>query len=214
MARRYACPVTLFLLITSFNRPFLHHFDSMASSSRLPQIYSRFLRLSSSWPIDPLRPKVSFGEAIRINIGKALLTTPPTPTPPIPSGKNGSPPTPGVTGEPHKDVESLSYKKLTEDEIQYAERAADALEGLRTGRETKDVSKDGGDQEAKQEPSRLHLCNLYLSQHPMSESILRPKSDPVYYERLRKGIEKAAQGDPLKPSFANRVRIFFGAKPL
>ncbi|PWN30841.1 hypothetical protein BDZ90DRAFT_257895 [Jaminaea rosea] len=161
----------------------------MASSSRLPQIYSRFLRLSSSWPIDPLRPKVSFGEAIRINIGKALLTTPPTPTPPIPSsGKNGSPPTPGVTGEPHKDVESLSYKKLTEDEIQYAERAADALEGLRTGRETKD--------------------------HPMSESILRPKSDPVYYERLRKGIEKAAQGDPLKPSFANRVRIFFGAKPL
>lgn len=111
------------------------------STSRLPQIYGRFLRLASSWPVDPLRPKMSFGEAIRTNVGKALLASPPTPA--ASAASSSKSPAGGLAAlakEEEQKVESLSYKTLSEEDVRYAERAVEALEGLRSGRETEAVS--------------------------------------------------------------------------
>ena len=82
---------------------------------------------------------MSFGEAIRTNVGKALLASPPTPV--ASSSKTGA--AGGVAAlakEEEQKVETLGYKTLSDEDVRYAERAVEALEGLRSGRETELVS--------------------------------------------------------------------------
>lgn len=44
--------------------------------------------------------------------------------------------------------------------------------------------------------------------------MLAPKSDPEYYTRLRRAIEKVERDGKLEDfTFAQKVKIFFGAKP-
>ncbi|CAO1626167.1 unnamed protein product [Parajaminaea phylloscopi] len=157
-----------------------------ASTNRVAQLYSRFSRLAAAWPVDPLRPQLSFGGALRTNVGRALLDQPP-PSPPASSrAESAGIVTGGVTAGPDADLDRLKFKDLGQAEIEYAERAFAALEGLREGRES--------------------------IEHPMPTSILRPKSDPEYYSRIRSAVEKAHKGESLAPTFSERVRIFFGSK--
>jgi hypothetical protein len=57
------------------------------------------------------------------------------------------------------------------------------------------------------------LSTSHSSQHPTAQSILRPKSDPEYYARIRRAVEKVSKGEKLTMTFAQRMRVFFGGKP-
>ncbi|GAC77236.1 acetylornithine aminotransferase [Moesziomyces antarcticus T-34] len=52
--------------------------------------------------------------------------------------------------------------------------------------------------------------NKVQLEYPLPESMLKPKSQPEYYERLIRSIERAVQGKSIAPSFAERVKRFFG----
>ncbi|CAO1628522.1 unnamed protein product [Sympodiomycopsis kandeliae] len=88
----------------------------------------------------------------------------------------------------HKNLESLPLDTYDEQSINYAQRAIDSLQSIRDGNESRE--------------------------HPISSSILAPKSDPEYYTRLRKAIEKLEQGGKVGDfTFSQKMKIFFGAKP-
>lgn len=120
---------------------------AMASSTQVASLYRRFLRLAASWPIDPLRPHLSFGSAIQTNVGRGLLASPPPPPPPSSPQASGA--VTGARDEVHdssksgleeRDLDKLQYKQFQERDLQYAERALEALESLKEGKETNEVS--------------------------------------------------------------------------
>lgn len=61
-------------------------------------------------------------------------------------------------------------------------------------------------------PSLVFLMSQ-PAQHPTAQSILHPKSDPEYYARIRRAVEKVSKGEKLTMTFAQRMRVFFGGKP-
>lgn len=114
-----------------------------SSSKQVAELYSRFSRLAASWPVDPLRPQLSFGSALRTNVSRALLTQPPPSPLILGQGESRGIITGGVMTEPDADLHKLKFKDLTQSEINYAECALSALEGLRGGRESMKVSRNG-----------------------------------------------------------------------
>ncbi|PWN20412.1 hypothetical protein BCV69DRAFT_283290 [Microstroma glucosiphilum] len=121
-------------------------------ASQAASIRARLVRLTKTWPVDPLRPNLSFAGAIDKNM-----------------------------------VQRVNFETLSPEGIKYAQRAVDSLEGIRVGRES--------------------------VEHPTAQSILRPKSDPEYYARIRRAVEKVSKGEKLTLTFAQRMRVFFGGKP-
>jgi acetylornithine aminotransferase len=75
-------------------------------------------------------------------------------------------------------------RTLTKDELAYAQQSLTLLRELRD--------------------------NKVQLEYPLPESMLKPKSQPEYYERLIRSIERAVQGKSIAPSFAERVKWFFG----
>ena len=76
-------------------------------------------------------------------------------------------------------------RDLSAQELQFARNAYDALEAMRD--------------------------NKVTHEFPTPQSILKPQSAPQYYDRLLKTLDAASQGKKLAPSFAERVRRFFGS---
>ncbi|TKY88363.1 hypothetical protein EX895_002715 [Sporisorium graminicola] len=52
--------------------------------------------------------------------------------------------------------------------------------------------------------------NKVKMEYELPEGMLKPKSQPEYYERLVRGIERAVAGKSVAPSFGERVKMFFG----
>lgn len=52
--------------------------------------------------------------------------------------------------------------------------------------------------------------NKVQMEYPLPESMLKPKSQPEYYDRLIRSIERAVEGKSVTPSFGERVKRFFG----
>ena len=52
--------------------------------------------------------------------------------------------------------------------------------------------------------------NKVQMEYPLPESMLKPKSQPEYYDRLIRSIDRAVEGKSVVPSFAERVKRFFG----
>lgn len=200
-----------------------HTANMASSSSQAAHLYKRFSRLAAAWPIDPLRPQLSFGSALRTNVSRALLDQPP---PPLPASSKAEAKGlvsggPGFSSEPEADFSNLKFKQLSSAELQYAEKALQSLEGIRAGKESVTVSLEGlSFSPLPRFLLRIESTDLtyfshlgyYIFQHPMPSSILRPRGDPEYYTRIRKAVERLSRGESVKPTFAERIRIFFGSK--
>ena len=77
-------------------------------------------------------------------------------------------------------------KTLTLAELEYAQKSLELLKELRD--------------------SKVQL------DYPLPESVLKPKSQPEYYDRLVKSIDAAAKGKSISLSFGERVKRFFGSQ--
>ncbi|CAD6884799.1 unnamed protein product [Tilletia controversa] len=72
-------------------------------------------------------------------------------------------------------------------DVEIVERAAAALEQLR--------------------------ANKALKKMPTPRTILKPASQPEYYARLVQGLDRAARGEDISPTFQEKVSRFFGRVP-
>ncbi|CDW99695.1 hypothetical protein [Sporisorium scitamineum] len=75
-------------------------------------------------------------------------------------------------------------KTLTVAELEYAQKSLDLLTELRE--------------------------NKVKMEYELPEGMLKPKSQPEYYERLVRGIERAVEGKSVAPNLGERVKRFFG----
>lgn len=75
-------------------------------------------------------------------------------------------------------------KSLTKDELTYAKKSLELLKELKE--------------------------NKVMLDYPLPEGMLRPKSQPEYYERLVKSIERAVEGKGVSVGLGERIKRFFG----
>lgn len=75
-------------------------------------------------------------------------------------------------------------KTLTKAELEYAQKSLELLQELKD--------------------------NKVQLEYPLPQSLLKPKSQPEYYDRLVSNIERAVNGKSMTPGFGERIRRFFG----
>ncbi|SNX86841.1 related to acetylornithine aminotransferase precursor [Melanopsichium pennsylvanicum] len=75
-------------------------------------------------------------------------------------------------------------KTLTKHELEYASQSFKLLTDLKE--------------------NKVHM------EYPLPESMLKPKSQPEYYDRLIKSIERAVEGKIVAPGLGERIKRFFG----
>lgn len=87
-------------------------------------LYDSFIALSHAWPVDPLRPNAHFGTAIRTAANEAFLVRP---------------------NEASADASSAEpaggFKQIDAREEKAAQAALEALESIRNGNPSKQVSR-------------------------------------------------------------------------
>ncbi|KAI3628283.1 ARG8 [Malassezia furfur] len=109
------------------------------------------LKLAQTWPKDPLRPNLDFGEAIR----RAT----------------------------EAEMPSASQAKASLAELR---KSLAALERIRSSES--------------------------LREYPTPRNVLHPASTPTYYSQLVEAMGRVARGQSVAPSWAERVRHFFGVR--
>ncbi|KAJ1021129.1 hypothetical protein NDA16_003915 [Ustilago loliicola] len=149
----------------------------LASANEIQDLYKHFVALAQSWPKDPLRPEIDFGNSIIAAAQTSLLS--------IQSQSSLHPEQVDAKhpGNPLPDP-LPGTKALTKAELDYAKKSFELLTELKQ--------------------------NEVQIEYPLPESMLKPKSQPEYYDRLIRSIEKAVKGQNVSPSLGERVKRFFG----
>lgn len=188
------CAWSIEIPFTSHRSSIAHTPNMIPTSALRSGVRTRFESIAKLWPVDPLRTNesVNFGRAITRN----LLSSP---------------------GD-----RCLKAAEKDEGVAAYADRSLRALDRLRQGRESIEVGwrpklwfAHGRDARSVELTCAYIVTSLTLAQqHPLPSSIVRPASDPEYYQRIRRVIEKTAKdGRAPTLSLAQRIRMFFGKKP-
>lgn len=168
---------------------------SRPSANVTRSLYEAFSLISSSWPRDALRPGLSFGQTMLRAVEKALIDPVPTSEPPPQTAS-----TQGVTTRINS--RHLNFKHLSAEEKVKVEKSLRAIQSIREGRASKQVSwsKSWGD------------ALISLHKNPVPELVLRPSTNASYYQTLHEILEKAAKGENVHLTLRQRLRLFFGKK--
>ncbi|SAM85370.1 related to acetylornithine aminotransferase precursor [Ustilago bromivora] len=149
----------------------------VATSEEIQSLYKEFISLAQSWPKDPLRPEIDFGNSIIAAAQTSLLS--------IQSQSSLHPEQVHAKLPGNLLPDPLpGTKTLTKAELDYARKSLGLLQELKE--------------------------NKVSMEYPLPESMLKPKSQPEYYDRLIRSIDRAVKGQSVSPSLGERVRRFFG----
>lgn len=128
-------------------------------SGAAQDVRKALLKLAQTWPKDPLRPNLDFGEAIR----RAT----------------------------EAEMPSASQAKASLAELR---KSLASLERIRSSESLREVRRPP------------------LTQYPTPRNVLHPASTPTYYSQLVEAMGRVARGQSVAPSWAERVRHFFGVR--
>lgn len=128
-------------------------------SGAAQDVRKALLKLAQTWPKDPLRPNLDFGEAIR---------------------------------------------RATEAEMPSASQAKSSLAELRKSLASLE--------RIRSSESLREVRRRRLTQYPTPRNVLHPASTPTYYSQLVEAMGRVARGQSVAPSWAERVRRFFGVR--